>query len=77
MDVRLSWDLLMDVGLGRDLLVDVWNNLWGSHGGGDHSEEHLQQQHSIQMVAAQMGHPSQFVEFKTGPGVPSELQSSV
>ena len=31
----------------------------------------------IQMIAAQMGHPSRFVEFKTGPGVPSELQSSV
>ena len=29
------------------------------------------------MIAAQMGHPSQFVEFKTRPGVPSELQSSV
>ena len=41
MDVRLGGDLLVYVGLGRDLHVLVGHDLGRGHGGGQRGEEHL------------------------------------
>ena len=41
MDVRLGGDLLVDVGLGRDLHVLVRDDLGGGGGGGSQADEDL------------------------------------